>query len=471
MTFDTSASLLYTKEIESSSSTSSGPVDTRPIEERIATACAERTASGIANAIGSMVRRGELAPGDRLPTVRSLANELDVSSNTISDAWRTLGQHGVISTARRNGTVIRAARAEMSGRFWKVPAVPGAGILDLSTGTPDIDLLPPLGSMIKALPSDIEITSYIDRPVLDELESVLHTRWPFDAEAMTVVDGALDALDRLIRSVVTFGDVVVVEDPTFPPILDMLEQAGASIIGISLDEHGARPDQLTKALASSPVMAILQPRAHNPTGLSMTPSRIDELGRLFEELSPDTWIVEDHHAGDLMSGPFLSFGVHRPDRVVHVHSFSKSHGPDLRIAAVGGAREPIAAIVDRRRLGPSWTSRLVQHMLLTLLQDSATDRLVEQAAASYAARRRHIVDGLRAQGIGLRSAEGLNLWIPVGNEQRAVVALALNGIGVAPGAPFNVDSGMPTNHIRISVGNARGNLDELVEAIVVAASS
>jgi DNA-binding transcriptional MocR family regulator len=418
-----------------------------------------------------MVRRGELEPGDRLPTVRALANELDVSSNTISDAWRTLGQHGVIATARRNGTVIRAARAEMSGRFWKVPAVPGSGIIDLSTGTPDIDLLPPVGSMINALPNDIEITSYIDRPVLEELEAVLHARWPFAAEAMTVVDGALDALDRLIRSVVTFGDVVVVEDPTFPPILDMLEQAGASIIGISLDEQGARPEQLAEALTSSPVMAILQPRAQNPTGVSMTAHRINELGRLFEELSPDTWIVEDHHAGDLMSGPFLSLGVDRPDRVVHVHSFSKSHGPDLRIAAVGGAREPIAAIVDRRRLGPSWTSRLVQHILLTLLNDSATDQLVEHAAATYATRREHIVEGLRAHGIEMRDAEGLNVWIPVANEQRAVVALALNGIGVAPGAPFNVDTGVPTNHIRISVGNACGDLNKLVTAIVVAASS
>jgi DNA-binding transcriptional MocR family regulator len=467
----TSPFLLYTKEIESPTSAPPNPADTRSIEERIGAACTERTASGIANAIGSLVRSGELEPGDRLPTVRALAKELDVSSNTISESWRTLGQHGVIATARRNGTVVRAARAEMSGRFWKVPAVPGSGIIDLSTGTPDIDLLPPLGSMIKALPNDIEITSYIDRPVLEELEAVLHTRWPFDAEAMTVVDGALDALDRLIRALVTFGDVVVVEDPTFPPILDMLEQAGASIIGVGLDKDGARPDHLADALSSLPVLAILQPRAQNPTGTAMTTQRINELGRLFQAHSPDTWIVEDHHAGDLMSGPLLSLGIHRPDRVVHIHSFSKSHGPDLRIAAVGGARDPIAAIVDRRRLGPSWTSRLVQHMLLTLLQDPATDQLVEHAAASYAARRKHIVMGLRAHGIEMRDAEGLNLWIPVANEQRAVVALALNGVGVAPGAPFNVDTGAPTNHIRISVGNARGDLDELVAAIVVAASS
>ena len=417
-----------------------------------------------------MVSSGDLRPGDRLPTVRSVARELGVSSSTVADAWRVLARHGVINTARRNGTTVRAARAEMTGRFWKVPATTtGDTILDLSTGTPDIRLLPPLAPVIARLPTEIEITSYIDRPVLPALEDELHARWPFPAAAMTVVDGALDALDRLIGALVGFGDTVVVEDPTFPPILDMLERAGAEVIAVGVDEHGIDLDRLVPALAASPTLAILQPRAQNPTGVSITPERLDRIADAFRTHAPDTWIVEDNHYGDLAASSGLTLGARLPERVVHVHSFSKSHGPDLRIAAIGGAAEPVAELVDRRRLGPSWTSRLIQSILLNMLRDPLANDTVATAATEYRRRRQVISDGLAECGIDIGSAEGLNLWIPVGNEQRAVLALALDGIGVAPGAPFRLDATTANDHIRVSVGNARCDLEPVVAAIVSAA--
>lgn len=426
-----------------------------------------------------MVSRGDLAHGDRLPTVRQLARSCGVSSSTVAESWRILARHGLIETARRNGTTIRAARAEMTGRFWRVPATTqangGPPILDLSTGTPDTNLLPTIATMVRGLHADVAITSYIDRPVLEELEVLLRARTPFEAEAVTVLDGSLDALDRLISALVRFGDTVIVEDPTFPPILDMLERIGAQVVGVPIDAEGIVPDRLAEALDASPntppVLAILQPTAHNPTGRSMSAERIDVVASLFADLAPDTWIIEDHHAGDLVAGPVPSIGVRRPDRVVHVHSFSKSHGPDLRIAAVCGAAEPISAVVDRRRLGPSWTSRLIQHVLVTLLRDPATDALVREASTVYDDRRRAVCEQLADVGIEVTSSAGLNLWVPVANEQRAVLALALAGIGVAPGAPFAVDSSRPPNHLRVSLGNARTDLGRLVDAIAEAATA
>ncbi len=433
--------------------------------------CDVRSADGFATAIGAMVRRGELAHGDRLPTVRQLARSAAVSSSTIAEAWKILSQHGLIETARRNGTTIRAARTEMTGRFWRVPATAGASIVDLSTGTPDTDLLPTIASMLGGLHPDISITSYIDRPVLEPLEAALRARSPFDAEAITVLDGSLDALDRLIAALVRFGDAVVVEDPTFPPILDMLERAGANVIGVPVDDEGVDLDHLAVALTAAPVLAILQPAAHNPTGRSMSTGRVDAVAALFAQLAPQAWIIEDHHAGGLVAAPVPSIGVHLPHRVVHVHSFSKSHGPDLRIAAVSGAAEPIAAVVDRRRLGPSWTSRLIQHILLALLEDPAVDDLVANAATVYDRRRQAVSAGLAVHGIDVHSAAGLNMWVPVANEQRAVLALALAGIGVAPGAPFSVDSTVAPDHLRVSLGNARGDLDRIVDAIALAAAA
>lgn len=431
--------------------------------------CAGRTSKDIAASIGMLVSRGDLQPGDQLPTVRALADKLQVSSSTVADAWRLLTHHGVITTARRNGTTVRAARADMSGRFWKVPANTANGTLDLSTGTPDTGLLPSLAPIISRLPTDITITSYIDRPVLAELERALHERWPFPAEAITVLDGALDALDRLITATATFGDTVVVEDPTFPPILDMLERAGVHICGVPLDAEGIELSALRDALDQQPKLAILQPLAQNPTGISMTPERAAAAAELFRAHSPDTWILEDNHIGDLAIDASVTLGSHLPDRVVHVHSFSKSHGPDLRIAAVGGAAGPISEVIDRRRLGPSWTSRLIQYVLLALIDSEEVIEIVADAARAYSSRRTSLVDGLADAGVMVGEPEGLNLWVPVADGQRAVVALALDGIGVAAGAPFQLDASLPTRHIRVSIGNARRDHSRIVSAIVNAA--
>ncbi|GAA3346088.1 hypothetical protein GCM10020358_55760 [Amorphoplanes nipponensis] len=80
-------------------------------------------------------------------------------------------------------------------------------------------------------------------------------------------------------------------------------------------------------------------------------------------------VVEDDHAGDVATAPPVSLGTRLPDRTVHVAGFSKSHGPDLRLAALAGPAPLVTAINDRRLLGPGWSSRLLQAVLLDLLTD------------------------------------------------------------------------------------------------------
>ena len=91
-------------------------------------------------------------------------------------------------------------------------------------------------------------SSYLDKPVLPELEERLLAGWPFRAEELTVVDGAMDALDRVAQVVVRLGDRVVVEHPTFPPLLDLLDELGADVIGVDLDDEGTVVAQLVAAL-------------------------------------------------------------------------------------------------------------------------------------------------------------------------------------------------------------------------------
>ncbi|GJM36915.1 MAG: GntR family transcriptional regulator [Acidimicrobiales bacterium] len=420
-----------------------------PMLDRIAARVEETSADGLARAIGSLINEDVLAEGDRLPTVRALAARLEVSPNTVSEAWRILQNHGAIRTDRRRGTTVRGRRSTGIGRHWQVPVEPGTIELDLSAGTPDQTLLPPLGPVLQRLHADVAVTSYVDPPLLEDLEIELRRRWPFVPEAVTVVDGALDALDRVVVEYVRLGDVVVVEDPTFPPLLDMLDAVGAEVIGVPLDAEGPVVSALEDALRADPVALFTQPRAHNPTGIHTSRDR----ARAIAELVRDTRcvVVEDDHSGGAAGVAVESVGTIIPAQTVHIHSFSKSHGPDLRIAALGGAGELVGNIVRRRQLGPSWTSRLIQQILLTMLVDPATEQLVTDAARTYQRRRDRLRACLAEHGIDVNPGVGLNMWIPVEDEQRAVVALAAHSIGVSPGAPFRVGASTG-RHVRLSVG-------------------
>lgn len=426
-----------------------------------------RTADDIAGAIARHIRQAALPAGTELPTVRALAGELGVSASTVSDAWRTLRSKGIIETDRRRGTTVRAERAATGERAWHVPVQPGALAVDLSTGTPDPALLPDLGAALERATDGHRVTSYLDRPVLPELEVEIRRRWPYDAERITLLDGAQDALDRLIEATVAFGDRVIVETPTFPPILDMLELAGAEVIGVPVDDEGIELAAFAAALDAEPTALILQPRAQNPTGVAISARRAAALAQLLD--GTDIVVIEDDHSGTVAGAELHSLGVHRPSHTVHVHSFSKSHGPDLRLAAVGGPADIIDAVVRRRQLGPSWTSRLLQQVLYGLLTDPAAGAAIAEAERTYLDRRRALVDALCAAGVGVEAdRSGLNLWVPVDDERDAVVSLAASGIGAAPGSPFSVDTD-EQHHIRLTISTVVDPAP-LAEAVAAAAS-
>ncbi|WP_433307161.1 PLP-dependent aminotransferase family protein [Actinoplanes sp. CA-030573] len=428
----------------------------------------DRTARGIAAAVGRLVSAGSLPAGARLPTVRDVARELGVSPTTVSEAWRSLARAGAIQTRGRSGTFVSPPVVpRQSWRYSQMGPSP-ATRWDLSTGIPDHDLLPDLTDALKRIGDGRLTTSYLDEPVLPMLETVLRNRWPFPPEGLTVVDGALDAIDRIIGEVVSFGDHVIVEDPAFPPLLDLLQTVGASVIGVPMDDHGIVPDRLHAALTGHPAVALfLQPRAHNPTGVSMSPSRAAALAAVLAGF-PDVVVVEDDHAGDIAGAPPVSLGRHLSARTVHVASFSKSHGPDLRLAAIGGPAPIVAAVADRRLLGPGWSSRLLQAVLLDLLTDPVAVAQVAAARDAYAGRREAMLSRLRERGVTASAADGINLWMAVDDQQIAMVSLAARGIAVAPGTPFCVTPAA-TDHVRVTVGLVADGFDDLAGALASAA--
>lgn len=416
----------------------------------LATRIVDRSASGIASAIHGLIRSGELAPGTRLPTMRSLAEALGTSPTTINESWRSLSEAGVIDTAGRKGSfVAEAPGAVRPARFWRITEAAGRLRHDLSAGVPDSELLPPLPEPEHR--DTGRMMGYLDPPVVAELEELLREEWQqlFRPEAITVVDGSLDALDRLLRLLVARGDRVVVEDPTFPPLLDLLETLGAVVVGVGTDEHGIVVDELRTALREQPAVLLMQPRAQNPTGVSTTPERMGELASVLHQ-APRTVILEDDHVGSISTAEPVTLARELPARTVHVRSFSKSHGPDLRLAALGGPADIVERLTSRRSLGPAWTSRLLQQLLVGMLTDEACRETVRHARDVYARRRALVVDSLRAHGVACTGWDGFNVWVSVSGEYEALAGLAANGIGAAPGRPFQLRPNRPGGHLRLT---------------------
>ena len=302
---------------------------------------ADRSPQGIAGAFGRAIRSGDLAPGDRLPTVREVAAELGVSPATVSAAWQALRRTGVVVSRGRAGTFVRETPARLAepapARTGGRPAPTGCGWTSRAAH-PTPSLLPSLGPAFGRVSARAGTGVYQDEPVLPALRTALEATWPYPTESITVVDGATDGVSRVLEQCVHLGDRVALESPGYPPFYDLVESLGAEIVPLELDDSGVRPESLRAALDTRPVAVVLQPRAQNPTGISMSPERAHTLAGVLttRRRQPIPWIVEDDHSGAISTSPDVSLGTHLPDHVVHVRSFSKSHGPDLRIAALGG---------------------------------------------------------------------------------------------------------------------------------------
>ena len=434
----------------------------------VALAVEEPTPRGIAAGIARLITSGDLAPGDRLPTVRSLAAELGVSPATVSHAWQTLAGAGLIVSRGRSGSVVRSAPREWLPLRYRSLADGSTARLDLSRGTPDPELLPDLRPALSRASQRADAASYQQKPDIPELHDLLRDSWPSPVESITVTNGALDAIDRALARLVRFGDRVLVENPTFPPFMDLIEHYGLEPVGVELDAEGMRPDSFAAALGSSPAVILLQPRAHNPTGISMTPSRAERLARILgrSRTAERAIVIEDDHSGAITEAHDVSLATWLPERVLHVRSFSKSHGPDLRIGALGGPRDLVDRVVAHRLLGPGWTSRMVQSILFDLLTDPTSVELVDAARAAYTARQREFAAAMRRQGIHLDAGDGLNAWLAVDDERAATVQLAAAGIRVAPGTPFQL--GVSSPHVRVTVGLVRSDVDSIAAELAAA---
>lgn len=425
-----------------------------------------RTAKGVAQALSRMASSGQAPPGTRLPTVRALALRLGISPATVSEAWQLLAVRGLVRTDGRRGSFIGEGPAlEPVRRFRHVT---GSDLpLDLSTGYPDPDLLPDLRPFL-SLAADAEAyTGYPDREVDPRLDAELRAVLPPSTRARMLATDTLAAMAELLPVLTGYGDRVIVPQAHFAPDLDLLDRFGLIPVPVPLDDDGPDPVAVAAALDAGARVLLLQPRAHNPTGIVTSPARLQQLAHACAACG--TWVVENDYFGNLASSDDVSASTWAPERTVHLRSFAKELHPDLRVCVIAGPDE-ILQPVRRRRVGGSWISRINQDVLRLMLQTPAVGEMVRRARDEYGRRRTEFVTALAGHGVHVASRDGLNIWVPVLSERAALVSLAARGVSVAPGSAFTVDDRIG-EHLRLSIAQLSGEIAPVAALVAAAASS
>jgi DNA-binding transcriptional MocR family regulator len=390
------------------------------------------TAVKIAASAEAAAASGRIAAGDRLPPVRELAQHLGVSPATIAAAYRILQERGIAFAEGRRGTIIRPA----SPASPPVPVTLPPDVSDLASGNPAADLLPNLAPFFRKLDGSPRLY----RDELNDPELVTLARKQFHADGVpssyvAVVSGALDGIERVLRAQLRPGDRVLVEDPCFTGVADLLHALALVPLPVPVDDEGLLPAALQHAPAAAAI--IVTPRAQNPTGAAFTERRGRQLRAILKQ-RPEMLIIEDDHAGPIAGAPYVTLADGARERWAVVRSVSKSLGPDLRIAIVAGDARTIARVEGRQTLGIRWVSHILQRLVVALWCDKQVHKQLARAERTYTQRRAALIDALRARGIDAHGASGLNVWIPLPEESAVIQSLFQSGWAVGAGERYRI---------------------------------
>ncbi len=388
-----------------------------------------------------------------------------MNANTVAAAYRLLRDRGAVETAGRRGTRVRH-RPATTPRSLLALDVP-AGARDLSTGNPDPALLPIAGAVAPQGTALLYGQPPMSPALVDHARATL-TADGVPAEHLAVISGALDGIERALTAHLRPGDRVIVEDPGWANLLDLLAALGLSVEPVRLDDDGPLVDDLTRALGRGARALIVTTRAQNPTGAALSADRAAALRGVLAGRAGDLLLVEDDHCAGIAGAPLHTLaGSTR--HWAFVRSASKAYGPDLRLAVMAGDRRTVERVHGRLRLGPGWVSHLLQNLAVRLWSDDGATRLIDEAERRYTGNRVRLCAALTERGLTAYGRSGLNVWIPVPDETVAITRLLGAGWAAAPGTRYRIRT---EPGIRITIADlADGEINPLADAVAEAVLS
>ncbi|MGN7798643.1 aminotransferase class I/II-fold pyridoxal phosphate-dependent enzyme [Leifsonia sp. 22587] len=425
------------------------------------------TASEIAASVRALHERGALRTGDALPPVRELAAQLGVNRNTAVAAYRLLAQAGVVTARGRAGTVVAGVTAVAQEGY-----APDSVLRDIGTGNPDPRRIPDLSG---ALATAVGRPVLYGEPVIDPALEERALAWvsadlPGRPVRITVTNGAVDAVERLLAQALLRDDAVALEDPCFLASIHTVRLGGYRAVPVPVDAEGMTVDGLRAALESGVRAVICTPRAQNPTGATLSPARAAALRAVLAE-HPYVLVIEDDHFSMLSQRPYETLIGPEHRRYALVRSVSKSLGPDMCLAVAATDPETADRLAMRLSPGTTWVSHILQRLVLAQLTDEAVLAEVAAAGRHYAERNAAFAARLTERGLPTEARDGLNLWVRLPVEAKVVAdRLMRRGWLARTGDEFVLgERPSPSHHLRLTVHDLEDDdaarlIDDLVDA-------
>lgn len=407
-----------------------------------------KTAGDIFEQIRAMIQAGELVAGMMLPTLRELASELGINRNTVALAYKRLTDAGFLISRGRNGTIVRdpTMLTDIEG------SAPDLVLRDLASGNPAVSILPSVSLLavhIQSTPSlygETVIRPELEAIGLEWLKSDLKS--PFD---LNLTNGAVDAIERVLTSYLIAGDRVAVEDPCFLSSISTLRHNRYQASPVEIDEEGMKIESLSRQLSAGVKAVIITPRAHNPTGFSLSAQRAEGIRTLLASY-PHVLVIVDDHFSMLSTHDYYHIVPENIRNWVLIRSISKSLGPDLRMAFVASDADTSLRLRLRLNEGTSWVSHILQDMVVGHMHSSGFQKSILSARERYFEKRELLINALKQHGIKVSDHhDGLNVWIPLEqNSAATVMQMALRGWLIRGGEGFVLNNASSGVRITIS---------------------
>jgi GntR family transcriptional regulator/MocR family aminotransferase len=416
---------------------------------------------------------GRLGPGDRLPSTRELAEELDVSRGTITTAYDRLVAEGFLESRQGAGTFVRCAapgvgsdrRRASRGVVGPVPPWqaqrspaptpdPAAYELthDLTVGVPDAGLFP-LAVWRRLVAAELRlgrlghaVTGTYVRPGHPRLEAEI-ARYlgrsrsvVASADDVLVTTGAQQALDLVARVLLEPGAVVAVEDPGYTAAARLFETHRAQVIGVPVDDEGI----VVEALPARARLVYVTPSHQFPLGVPMSLTR--RVALLEWASRHGAVIVEDDYDSEFRFAdrplePLQSLDAE--GRVVYVGTFSKTLLPGLRVGYAIAPSSLQPALREAKQVTDWSGDAVTQGALAAFLAEGHLAAHVRRATKVYSERRRYLLAEVDRE-IGdllelVPSVAGLHVTALLRDsdvDDRELAAAAMQaGVGVEPLSP------------------------------------
>lgn len=299
-------------------------------------------------------------------------------------------------------------------------------------------------------------------------------------QQLLVTTGSQQALDLLGKTLVSPGDKVIVEGPTFLATIQCFRLYGAQLVSAPVDGDGVDVDRLEQLIVEhQPKFVYLIPTFGNPSGATLTLERRKRVLEL--AVKYQTLIVEDDPYGDLwFDAPpppsLLALSEQVPgsrDCLVHCGSLSKTLSAGLRLGWMVAPDELLAKAVMCKQFSDANSSTFAQATAAQYLKAGRMQANLEKARAVYAERARTMCAGLREQlGDAIEFVApqgGLFVWArltgaggKVADGQEFSRRAIEQGVAFVPGAPFYCEQPDPAT-LRLSF--ATSDLDKIREGV------